>query len=188
MVTICEIESEISSKVYTLEQWRKDGDFNAKPGQRVSPDLYDFMESCVESLRLPRAKAEQALRQFRIPIRGGFLLGKSVGTDKEGNEIYLAFAFNKSKGIFHYYYIGTSKKASPLNGKYYLFNYVGYEVDKIYKADQFTTEKEAIVLAEHEECSLYRYTFEDDTLISIEKLYDPADDEPIPDFTALEDV
>lgn len=81
-------------EIYTAEAWANDGTFKAAPGQEITEEIYNQMLNCLPPKTLPRSKAEQALQDYSIPIRAGFMMGEPYSTGRDGRELYLAFGSN----------------------------------------------------------------------------------------------
>lgn len=172
--------------LYTMEQWTKDGTFNATAGQEISEDVYNAMLNCMPPESLPRAKARWALSVLNIPVHAGFLMGEPHSCDKDGNQLYLAFGmcdFGRSVNHKepHYYYLGLSREAPELNGAYYFFDCLGllFNGDKTGLPDNFIPvrafkdDSEAVATAANYEAVLYKYEYKHDERISSATLYEP---------------
>lgn len=165
--------------LYTMEQWTKDGTFNATAGQEISEDVYNAMLNCMPPESLPRAKARWALSALNIPVHAGFLMGEPHSSDKDGL-LYLAFGMNDyGRSVNHkephYYYLGLSHKAPTMTGSYYYFDCMNAVVNKFFKISAFKDDAEAISTAANYEATLYRYEFDSDgEQISRKTLYEPA--------------
>ena len=87
--------------IYTLDQWRADGEFLAAPGQEIDQAIYDSMMNAVPPLTLPREAVAQAWDKYNIMIHAGFLNGEEYGTG-----LYMAFGMNCQRcyylGLFHH--------------------------------------------------------------------------------------
>lgn len=178
-------EACANAEVYTMESWAKDKNFNAKPGQEVSEEVYNEMLNCMPPESLPQRTARQALRQYDIPIHFGFLMGEPHSHDKDG-ALYLAFGGNDfGKSVNHkeprYYYLGLSHTAIPCNGIYYFFDCLGLIFngdhtglpDNVAPAATFKDDNDAIRHAADYEATLYKYEYKDDELINSVTLYEP---------------
>lgn len=169
------------SNIYTMEQWTQDRTFNAEAGQEISADVYEQMLNCMPPESLPRNKARQALQDYNIPVHAGFLMGEPHSTDRNGNQLYLAFGMNDYGKGKHYYYLGLSIAQPELNGDFYFFDCVGliYNGDISGLPDNFVpvstykSDKEARADAANYEATLYRYTYEHDERVKTTLLYDP---------------
>lgn len=179
-------EVEETPTVYTMEEWAKDGEFNAKAGQEISEEIYNKMLNCIPSKPLPQKKARQALRVYNIPVHFGFLMGEPHSCDKEGNQLYLAFGGNDfGRSVNHkephYYYLGLSRTASKLNGFYYGFECLGLIFngdrtglpDNVAPVATFEGDDDAISHAADFEATLYKYEYKDGELINTTTLYEP---------------
>lgn len=166
--------------LYTMEQWTKDGTFNATAGQEISEDVYNAMLNCMPPESLPRAKAEYALSVLNIPVHAGFLMGEPHSCDKDG-QLYLAFGMcDFGRSVNHkeprYYYLGLSHKAPTMTGSYYYFDCMSTPPGgKWYKETAFKDDSEAVATAADYEAVLYKATFDSDgEQISRKTLYEPA--------------
>ena len=70
--------------VYTMDDWRAAGSFDAIPGQEISEDVYNEMRDCIPPKAMPKETAERAWREHRIPVHAGFLMGEAHSTDENG--------------------------------------------------------------------------------------------------------
>lgn len=88
-------------ELYTMERWKADRTFKAKPGQEIAADVYEEMLNCMPPRTLPQEKARQALQDYKIPVHAGFLMGEPHSSDKRG-QYYLAFGMNAfvNDGLF----------------------------------------------------------------------------------------
>lgn len=163
------------SKIYSMEQWRKDRTFSAEVGQQVSEEVYEEMLNCISPYNIPHSKAQWALENLQIPVHAGFLMGEPNRTDKDGNELYLAFGRNDFGKGTKYYYLGLSKREPEMNGTYYYFDCLNAVLNKFFKSSDFESENEAIGVAANYEADLYRCTFENGELISKESIYTAMD-------------
>ncbi len=163
------------SSIYSMEDWKQDRSFNAKPGQEISEDVYNEMLNCMPPKTLPSGKAEQALQDFSIPVHAGFLMGEPHSTDKEtGKELYLAFGMNDYGKGKHYYYLGLSLPPVVLNGVYYFFDCLNAFVNHGYfKASEFKDDKEAVSFGANYEATVYKYEYKHGERVSSALLYDP---------------
>ena len=161
--------------VYTMEQWREDRTFNAKPGQEITEALYFEMLNALPPEDLPAETARQALSKYRLPIHNGFLMGEPHSTGYNGELLYLAFGYSDYGRGVHYYYLGLSGAAPKLAGVYYFFD--GLEDigdDNLKPAEIYDGEAEAIRQAADIEATLYRQEYTDGILTAEAVLYEPA--------------
>lgn len=162
-------------KVYTMEDWKADRTFSASPGQEIAAEVYDSMLNCVPPVDLPRATADKALEDYKIPVHAGFLMGEPTSSDKEGL-LYHAFGMNHYSKGNRYYYLGLSRPEPKLNGRYYYMDCMNAFVnDGLFPESEFTDDRDAIRAAADYEATLYKYEFKDGELIRNDKLYDPWD-------------
>lgn len=165
------------AKVYTMEQWKRDGYFNAEAGREVSEEVYNAMLNCVPPKTLPRSKAEQALQDYRLPVHVGFLMGEPHSSDKDG-ALFLAFGMNDYGRGKHYYYLGLSHEAPTLCGSYYFFDCMdAFITDRYWKQSAFKDDAEAISMAADYEATLYRITYKHGERVETVVLYEPGEDE-----------
>lgn len=61
-----------NNNIYTMQQWEKDREFKAEPGQEIAPEIYDEMLNVLPPRSLPTETARRALRVFNIPVHAGF--------------------------------------------------------------------------------------------------------------------
>lgn len=160
-------------KIYDREQWEKDREFKADPGQEITEDIYNEMLNCMPPKNLPRGKARQALQDYRIPVHAGFLMGEPHSTSPEG-ELYLAFGMNNYGKGEHYYYLGLARPEKKLNGTYYYMDCMNAFVnDGLFPAKEFKDEQEAIQTAGNYEATLYKYEYRNGERVSSTVLYEP---------------
>ena len=79
--------------VYNAYQWHFDGNFSAKPGQQVTPEIYQTMLDCMPPFSLPRIPETQE-------YEAGFLVGEPHHHDGQGRAHYAAFARNGNSCFF----------------------------------------------------------------------------------------
>lgn len=101
-------------EIYTMEQWVRDGEFMAKPGQQITEEVYETMYNKLPPLDLPTGKAEYSLQCLNVPVHEGFLMGGSVGSGEKNEKLYYAFAKNNYGKGDKFYYIGLSPKEKVL--------------------------------------------------------------------------
>lgn len=79
---------------YTKEDWHRDRNFNAQPGQEVDEEIYDEMFDVMPPARMP----------MREETAGyvGFCVGEPASTDEDGNLTFSTFGKREGK----YYYLG----------------------------------------------------------------------------------
>ena len=93
----------MTEQAYTMDHWRADRDFKARPGQEVSPDVYEEMLNVMPPIRLSEEAAAIARDRFGILRSAGFLMGEPHASDQDG-PLYLAFVSTGGKC----YFIGTA--------------------------------------------------------------------------------
>ena len=80
---------------YTREDWHRDQQFSAAPGQKVTEEIYDDMLNVLPPYSLPRCKRTENLC-------AGFMVSEAVSSDpRTGKQLYSAFGRNR-RG-FHYF-------------------------------------------------------------------------------------
>lgn len=165
----------MNESIYTSEQWAQDGDFKAQPGQEIDAAVYDEMFNALPPRRLPRETAEKALRDHKIPVHAGFLMGEPHSHD-DGGALYLAFGKNDYGHGAHYYYLGLSHKEQRIaDGEYYYMDCMNAFVNNgLFPAAEFADDAEAIREAANYEATLYKMTFKGGQRISSKELYSPA--------------
>ena len=160
--------------VYTMEQWLKDREFKAEPGQEISADVYDEMLNVMPPEDLPAAKARQALEAYGVPVHAGFLMGEPHSAGPDGRQQYLAFGSNNYGHGARYYYLGLSAAAPELSGVYYFFDCLNAFVNGgLFPAAEFSSEEEAKEMAANYEATLYRYEYRGGLRISSAEIYSP---------------
>ncbi len=80
--------------IYTREDWTRDRNFSAKPGQEIEEDIYEDMFDALPPYGLPRRPETAGYT--------GFCMGEPANTDKDGHLTYLAFGKLRGKC----YYLG----------------------------------------------------------------------------------
>lgn len=169
--------------IYTMEQWDKDGTFEAIPGQQITREVYEKMRTVISPLELPADIADYALEQLNIPVHSGFLMGNSVNLDSEGNQLYLAFGMNDYGKGLKYFFLGKSRKEKLMpDGIYYFFDSLGimysrHETgllyDNLVQTSTFKDDKAAIREAINYESELFRYEYKGGKIANEECLYEP---------------
>lgn len=161
------------TSVYTKEQWDKDNDFLAEPGQEIEKAIYDSMLDVLPPKTLPNAKAEQALQDFGIPVHKGFLMGEPVKNSPDG-QLYRAFGMNDFGKGKHCYYLGLSLSAKLLNGSFYFFDCLtAFPGGNLFHKEDFEDVSEAIQLAADCEATLLRYEYRNGMRTESKTLYEP---------------
>ena len=163
-----------NNNIYTVQQWKKDREFKAEPGQEIAPEIYDEMLNVLPPRSLPTETARRALRVFNIPVHAGFLMGEPHSCNKDG-QLYLAFGMNDYGKGKHYYYLGLALPAQRLNGSYYYFDCMNAFVnDGLFNAAEFEGDAEAIRHAANYEATLYKYEYNNGDMISSAIIYEPC--------------
>lgn len=157
--------------VYTMEQWKRDGAFNAEPGQEITEDVYNEMLDCMPPQTIPQETARQALEVYRVPVHAGFLMGEPHSTDTDGTPLYLAFGMNDYGKGKHYFYLGLSRPYKPLHGVYYCMD--TNVTDALFPAAKFKDDADAIRAAADYEATLIKYEYRNGDRISRQVLYQP---------------
>lgn len=159
--------------VYTMEQWKADREFKAVPGQEIEAAIYDEMLNVLPPKTLPAEKAQQALRDYNVPVHAGFLMGEPHSSDKHG-QYYLAFGMNDYGKGKHYYYLGLSLPAKRLHGLYYFFDCMNaFANGGLFRAVEFADDEEAIQYAANYEATLYKYEYRNGERVDTAILYEP---------------
>ena len=163
----------MTGNIYTMEQWQKDRDFKAEPGQEISADVYDEMLNAMPPLSMPKETARAALRGLNIPVHTGFLMGEPTDSSPQGL-LYRAFGMNDYGKGKHYYYLGLSQPERRLNGTFYFFDCMNAFVnDGLFKAAEFDGDADAIHHAANYEATLYKYEYKDGEIIDSAIIYEP---------------
>lgn len=162
------------NKIYSTEQWQRDGEFKAQPGQEITEQIYEEMFNCLPPRRLPRAKAKQALQDYDIPVHAGFLMGEPHSTGKTG-PLFLAFGKNDYGKGPHYFYLGLSEPIKNIpDGSYYFMDCLNSFVNNgLFPAEEFDGDADAIQQAANYEATLYKYKYKYGERISSRVLYQP---------------
>lgn len=157
-----------------MEQWEKDGTFNAEPGQEVSKEVYNAMLNAMQPKKLPHGKAMYALQSLDIPVHSGFLMGEPYTCVSDKEQLYLAFGMNDYGKGKHYYYLGLSAPDIELNGTFYYFDCMSTPPGgKLYDVAAFDGDNDAIKTAANYEATLYKYEYKNDEITNSITLYDP---------------
>lgn len=175
------------SNIYTMNDLKKDGSFLASAGQRISKEVYDYFYDCDEPKQIPAEKVEQVFDKYRIPLHGGYLNGKTVSVNENGESLYRAFGMNQFGDIYtgkcKYFYLGYSTEAKPIqDGTYYLFDCLDGMIGNrlIQPAELYLimtgkegtyTEHEMQQIAADYEANLIRYEYADGRKISSTMLF-----------------
>ena len=82
--------------IYTVEQWEKDNNFNATPGQEIEVEIYEQMLEVLPPLSLPRA-------EYPVTVSNGFMVSEPYA-HANVNGHYRAFysAFGRNGGRCYY--------------------------------------------------------------------------------------
>lgn len=159
--------------IYTLNRWTEDGSFSAVPGQEIAADVYGQMLDCMPPYSIPGEKAQQALRDYGIPVHAGFLMGEPHSNDSRG-PLYMAFGMNDYGKGKRYYYLGLSHRAPELNGRYYFMDCMNAFVNGgLFPAADFKDDADAISAAANYEATLYKIEYKNGERISSRILYEP---------------
>ena len=160
--------------VYTMDDWRAAGSFDAEPGQEITAEVYEEMHNAIPPKSMPKEAAKRAWNDHRIPVHAGFLMGEATTTDESGTPLYHAFGMNDYGKGGHYYYLGLGTPYKPLHGKYYYFDCMNaFANDGLFPAAEFADEAEAIRYAADYEATLIRYEYDHGDRISTEVIYQP---------------
>ena len=74
-------EGKTAMNVYSMRQWKKDGKFNAEPGQEISAEVYDVMRRCMAPLSLTASEYD---------MEDGFIMVQETGI-RDGKPLHMAF-------------------------------------------------------------------------------------------------
>ncbi len=161
--------------MYTMEDWRRDGTFNASPGQEISEEIYNEMFNALPPLNLPRNTAEYALEKLNVPVHAGFMMGEPYESNAKDGILFLAFGMNDYGKGKHFFYLGLGHKDKPVkNGTYYFFESVeGLQDDGLVKASKDIDDVKAIRFAQEREATAYKLTYWQGNVTSKETLYVP---------------
>ena len=161
-------------KIYTMDDWRAAGSFNAEPGQEITAEVYEEMRNCIEPRAIPKETAKRAWDAYRVPVHAGFLMGEPHSTDDKGGPLFLAFGMNDYGKGAKYFYLGLSKPYKRLHGAYYYFDCMNAFVnDGLFPAAEFKDDAEAIRYAADYEATLIKYEYRDGERISSTVIYQP---------------
>ena len=86
----------VPTQKYTREDWERDHDFNAVPGQEIDAEIYEEMFEVLPPIRLPRNERTEG-------FTCGFMVSEPVTADPTADRM-LYRAYGKRGG--KYYYIG----------------------------------------------------------------------------------
>lgn len=160
--------------IYTMDDWRAAGSFDAIPGQEITAEVYEEMHNAIPPKSMPKEAAKRAWNDHRIPVHAGFLMGEATTTDENGGPLYRAFGMNDYGKGARYYYLGLSGPYKRLHGTYYYFDCMNAFVnDGLFPAAEFADDAEAIRYAADYEATLYKYEYNDGDRINTEVLYQP---------------
>lgn len=164
----------MNNDIYTMEQWKADGEFKAVPGQEIEEQIYDEMLNAASSLRLPREAFRSALENHKILVHAGFMRMKLTSAIDE-DPIYYAFGMNDYGTTGKkYYYLGLFYPEKVLDGTYYYFDCMNaFANDGLFPADEFKDDKEAVMMGADYEATVYKYEFNKGVKVRSTILYDP---------------
>lgn len=89
---------------YTVEQWQRDRELMATPGQEIAPEIYTKLLNALPPRKLPA----EAYTSTSRTIREGFLMGEPYDHTADGQARYMAFGRNTR----HCYYLGLFPEGS----------------------------------------------------------------------------
>ena len=139
------------------------------------------MLNCVPCKDIPQEAAHKALREYKIPVHAGFLMGEPQSSDKDGG-LYFAFGmYDVGSGTRkepHYFYLGLSHSEQIIkDGFYYSFDcFNAFLSDRLFVASAFDSDKDAINTAANYEADLYKHEYKNGERIVTEHLYCPYGD------------
>jgi len=84
------------NRIYTMQDWERDGDFSAVPGQQVEPEIYRFFLNLMPIWPLPK-------NEITAKYRCGFMMYEPY--DDPGSHRTHHAAFGRIKDG-RYYFIG----------------------------------------------------------------------------------
>ena len=79
------------TNVYTMEDWKKDGELNPKLFQEVEEEVYSDMFEVLPPLPLEKVTQKILENQLGIKFIQTFCLGEAYTTDDEDNYLYESF-------------------------------------------------------------------------------------------------
>lgn len=92
--------AEDGGRVYTMEQWQRDGEFSADAGQEIEPDIYFRMRNVLP----PRTPGKRIMREggnaCGIRIESGYLMGEPITSGNAGM-LYRLFLMNDKGRTFY---------------------------------------------------------------------------------------
>ena len=160
-------------QLYTMEQWTRDREFKARPGQEITEDVYNQLRDVVPPKELPPATAKKVWQDLRIAVHAGYLMGEPTSNDADGL-LYRAFGMNDYGKGKHYYYLGLSPAAPVLDGDYYYFDCMNAFVNGgLFPAAEFATDEEAIRQAANYEATLIKYHYQQGEQTDSRVIYEP---------------
>ena len=85
------------NRIYTMQDWERNGSFNAAPGQQIEPAIYEHFYERMPIQRLPR-------NEITAKYRCGFMICEAYDSDPDTHRPRYA-AFGRIKDG-RYYFIG----------------------------------------------------------------------------------
>ena len=85
------------NRIYTMQDWERDGTFSAAPGQQIEPAIYEFFYNLTQLQLLPR-------NEITAKYRCGFMISDAYDIDPDTHRPRYA-AFGRIKDG-RYYFIG----------------------------------------------------------------------------------
>lgn len=161
--------------IYTKEDWQRDQRFGAEPGQEITEEIYNEMYNVLPPLRLPRNTAEYALKELKVPVHAGFMMGEPYDSNQKDGVLFMAFGMNDYGKGKHYFYLGLGHMDKPVkNGTYYFFDSIeSFPDDGLVKATKDMDDTKAVKIAQRKEASVYKITYSNGNVTSKDPLYIP---------------
>lgn len=96
----------MTNNVYTMEDWKKDGELNPKLFQEVDNEIYSEMFEVLPPYPLEKATKKILENQLGIKFIQTFCMGEAYTTDDEDNYLYESFGKAKNGKC---YYLGLRR-------------------------------------------------------------------------------
>lgn len=102
-------------KVYTMEDWERDGVLRHVPGQQVDSEIYYRMLNTLPPKFADHGAVRERAKELGVLdkrcIMTGFLAGGAVDHDEDGYPLYDAYCHQGCR----YYYLGLMRERLSVN-------------------------------------------------------------------------
>lgn len=89
--------TKLSKKIYTMADWKKDGELNPQLFQEVEEEVYSDMYCVLPPLPLEEVTEKSLENQLGVKFIQSFCTGEAYTTDDDDPERYLYKSFAKTE-------------------------------------------------------------------------------------------